>query len=149
MRARLEVRYDPETGKFWREAGCVNPTNGYRHIQFQGKQHMEHRVAWFLHYGEWPEDLIDHINGNRADNRICNLRLATAQENSRNRKRPSNNTSGHKGVSWIGHYQGWQATIKFDGKNKFLGRFPTAEEAADAYNKAALQHHGEFAKLDL
>lgn len=110
---------------------------------------MEHRLAWFLHYGEWPTCQVDHINGDRHDNRISNLRLASSSENQRNRKRPKNNTSGYKGVSWIEHYQMWQATIKFDGKNKYLGRFDTPEEASDAYNKAALRHHGEFAFIDI
>lgn len=143
-----EIIYDPATGKFWREAGC-QCASGYRQIYFDGRQHMEHRVAWFMHYGEWPKGEIDHINGLRNDNRISNLREATRSENSRNRSKPSNNTSGHKGVSWINRYQCWQATIKFEGKNKFLGRFATREEAATAYNEAALQHHGEFAKIDL
>lgn len=143
-----EIRYDPETGKFWREAGCAN-RSGYRQIWFQGRQHMEHRVAWFLYHGEWPDRQVDHINGNRGDNRISNLRLATCSENLCNRVRQKNNTSGLKGVSWIGQYQKWQATIRFGGRNKFLGRFDTKEEAANAYNEAALKHHGEFAMLDL
>lgn len=143
-----EILYDPETGKFWREAGCAS-SNGYRQIWFNGKQHMEHRVAWFLHYGDWPDRPVDHINGNRSDNRIVNLRLASNSENLRNRRKPRNNSSGHKGVSWISRYQIWQATIKFDGKNKYLGRFATREEAAEAYGKAALRYHGEFANLDL
>lgn len=140
--------YDPETGKFWREAGC-NGRLGYRQIWFRGRQEMEHRVAWFLHYGEWPKDHIDHVNGNRSDNRIVNLRLATCSENQCNRSKPQNNTSGFKGVSWIERYRVWQATIRFAGKNKFLGRFATREEASDAYNQAALKHHGNFARVDL
>lgn len=140
--------YDPETGKFWREAGCASYT-GYRYIWFQGKQCLEHRVAWFLHYGEWPEGQVDHINGIKSDNRISNLRLASPSENLQNRSKPRNNISGHKGVSWIKRYRAWQATIKFEGKNKFLGRFATREEAASAYNRAALQYHGEFARIDL
>jgi hypothetical protein len=142
------LRYDPKTGKFWRKAGCKS-ANGYRQIRFQGRQFMEHRVAWFMHYGEWPKGQIDHINGKRDDNRIVNLRLATPSENLRNRKKPCNNTSGHKGVSWIKRYGHWQATIKFDGKNKNLGNFATREAAAEAYNQAALKYHGEFANLDL
>lgn len=148
MPKNADPRYDPKTGKFWREAGCLGRL-GYRHIWFQGKQHMEHRVAWFLHYGVWPDKPVDHINGIRSDNRIVNLRLATTAENLRNRSKPKNNKSGFKGVSWIEKYQAWQATIKFDGKNKFLGRFATREDASAAYEKAALQHHGEFAKIDL
>lgn len=143
-----DLYYDPETGKFWREAGCASRT-GYRYVWFHGRQHLEHRVAWFLHYGEWPDRQVDHINGDRADNRIVNLRLATHSENQQNRRRPSNNTSGHKGVSWIKRYQKWQATIRVGRRNINLGRFDTKEAAANAYGRAALKHHGEFAMLDL
>ena len=148
MQEAAEIRYDAETGKFWREAGCQNRL-GYRQIWFDGKQHMEHRVAWFLFYGEWPNGQIDHINGNKSDNRISNLRLATSSENLCNRPRPRNNRSGRKGVSWIKRYAKWQATIRFQGRNINLGRFDCKEKAAAAYNRAALQYHGKFAMLDL
>jgi hypothetical protein len=140
--------YDPETGKFWREAGCQAET-GYRYIWFQDRQHLEHRVAWYLHYGQWPKQPVDHINGNRADNRISNLRLASPSENGRNRCRPKNNTSGFKGVSWNPKRKLWQATIKYEGSNKNLGSFATREKASLAYNRAALLFHGKFANLDL
>jgi hypothetical protein len=142
------MRYDPETGKLWREAGSSDG-RGYIYVQFQKKHHLAHRVAWFLHYGSWPDGLIDHINGNKSDNRIKNLRLANFSENQLNRNRTSSNTSGHKGVSYHKHRKRWQALISVDGKNKFLGSFNTALEAADAYNEAALKYHGEFARTDL
>ena len=143
-----ELMYDPTTGKFWREAGCAS-SSGYRQIWFEGKQHMEHRVAWYLHYGEWPTQQIDHINGVRSDNRIANLRLSTNSENMYNRKKPANNTSGHKGVSWHSGYQRWQAAIAVNGNKMNLGRFATREDAAAAYQRAALHYHGEFVNLDL
>ena len=118
-------------------------------IWFQGRQQLEHRVAWFLHYGEWPCRQIDHVNGNRSDNRIANLRLATNSENVCNRGKPKNNTSGFKGVSWNSGRRAWLATIRRKGSNKNLGYFATREAAADAYNRAALKYHGEFANLDL
>lgn len=148
MQKNDELVYDPTTGKLWRRAGCEN-ANGYRQIWFDGKQHMEHRVAWFLFYGKWPDRQVDHINGDRSDNRISNLRLATNSENLCNRRKPRNNTSGYKGVSWIKRYGAWQATIRVKGKNKNLGLFATREGAADAYRQAALRYHGEFANLDL
>jgi hypothetical protein len=148
MRKVAEIMYDPLTGKFWREAGTLGAT-GYRQIWFQGQQHMEHRVAWFLHYGEWPKDQIDHINGVRDDNRICNLREATYSENQCNRKIPKNNKSGFKGVSWNPARKAWQVTIRYGGTNKNLGYFSTRERAAEMYDKAALKHHGKFARLDL
>lgn len=147
MTKHREFLYDPETGKLWREAGCAHGS-GYRTVLFRGRRHLEHRVAWFLHYGEWPNQQIDHINGNPSDNRIVNLRLATPSENSRNRGKPPHNTTGFKGVSrQRGRYQ---ALIRIDdGKNKFLGSFTTPEEASAAYNRAALEHHGDFARVDL
>lgn len=142
-----EFRYDPETGKLWREAGTRDP-RGYFHVQFQGEQHLSHRVAWFLYYGKWPDLFVDHINGNPSDNRIVNLRLATRAENGHNRGKARNNTSGFKGVSR--HVQGhWQAIITVRGKAKFLGSFATREAASTAYQKAALAYHGEFANIDL
>lgn len=143
-----EFFYDPKTGKLWREAGCLSG-NGYRQVWFEGKQEMEHRVIWFLHYGEWPKLPIDHINGKRADNRIENMRLATPSQNGFNRRRPKNNTSGHKGVSWNSKRRAWQATIRYEGTNKNLGYFATREKASSVYHEAALQYHGEFARPDL
>lgn len=143
-----DLYYDPETGKFYREAGCQS-SSGYRQIWFQDRQQMEHRVAWFLHYGEWPKGYVDHINGDKSDNRISNLREATASENLCNRGRQRNNTSGHKGVSWHRQNRKWKATISVSGRNRYLGSFDTKEEAAQAYNRAALHFHGKFAMLDL
>ena len=150
-RLREILDYDPETGIFLRDGKIAGTLNGlkYRQMKIEGSLYLVHRLAWLFVYGDWPSRQIDHINGIKDDNRISNLRLATGSENLRNRPKPRNNTSGYKGVSWINHYQKWQATIKFDGKNKFLGRFATREEAAEVYNLAALQHHGEFARLDL
>lgn len=146
MPRNSEFLYEPETGKLWREAG-TSDSRGYRHVQFQGVRQLEHRVAWFLFYGEWPEKSIDHINGDPSDNRIINLRLASTSENGFNRGKSINNSSGFKGVSFSRGV--WQALISINGKNRYLGRFATREEAADAYGKAALQYHGEFANLDL
>lgn len=130
-------------------AQVVGIPGGYRNVHFQGRLCLEHRVIWFLYYGVWPKSEIDHINGDRGDNRITNLRLATRSENGQNRKMPANNSSGHKGVTWVRSRKMWQAAINTGHKPKFLGRFATREEAAAAYDKAALEHHGEFAKIDL
>lgn len=146
MTKHREFLYDPETGRLWREASGASH-RGYRTVQFQGQRHLVHRVAWFLYYGEWPMLPIDHTNGNPSDNRITNLRLATASENSFNRSRPSHNTSGFKGVSL--QRSRWQALIRANGQNRFLGSFDTPEEASAAYNRAALEHHGKFARVDM
>lgn len=94
-----------------------------------------------------PDNLeVDHANHNTLDNRKSNLRVVTKSENLRNRNVQSNNTSGYKGV--IFHAGRYRATIKVNRKNINLGRFDTIEEAAEAYKRAALRYHGEFACLD-
>lgn len=90
----------------------------------------------------------DHINGNGLDNRRENLRLATQQQNMWNRKPVKNSSSKYKGVSWRKSTGYWIANIKLDGKQKHLGCFWSEEDAARAYNKAAKEMHGEFAKLN-
>lgn len=96
-----------------------------------------------------PLGKVDHINGNGLDNRISNLRVATDSQNACNRRTPTHNKSGFKGVWWHKRYQHWQASISVNGKRKHLGVFDTKEDAARAYNEAAKQHHGEFACLNV
>jgi hypothetical protein len=104
-----------------------------------------HRIVYALHYGIDPgESQIDHINGNGADNRIENLRLATNQQNSRNRRIRSDNTSGHKGVSWSRSSKKWGAKTMIDRKQKHLGYFDSIEDASAAYEAAAQREFGEF-----
>lgn len=88
---------------------------------------------------------IDHINGNRLDNRKENLRVATCSQNVMNRGKQANNTRGYKGVIYDKSRGKWRAEITANKKSHYLGRFDTAEEAALAYNEAAKELHGEFA----
>lgn len=88
---------------------------------------------------------IDHINGDRLDNRTENLRVCTASQNTMNRGAQANNTSGYKGVIYDKQRQKWRAEICYGGKRRYLGRFNSAEEVALAYNEAARIHHGDFA----
>lgn len=90
----------------------------------------------------------DHINCDPLDNRRGNLRLATHAENSRNRRLRADNASGYKGAYWHKQRQRWQAQVRVDRKLKHLGYFDTAEEAARAYDAAARELHGEFARLN-
>ena len=90
---------------------------------------------------------IDHINGDRLDNRRCNLRLCTHRQNLRNRKRQDNGSSRYKGVHKSAGK--WRAMIGYDGKLYHLGYFADEEEAARAYNAAATEHFGEFARLNV
>jgi hypothetical protein len=156
-RLRSLLRYNPFTGHFyWRvsrgnssagsRAGKLH-SKGYWVLNVDGREHKAHRLAWFYTYGRWPEGMVDHINLDKADNRIfINLREATAVQNQYNRTEQSNNTSGFKGVSLIKKTGRWKAEIKIEGKSKYLGVYPTAIEAASAYNKAAADFHGQFAR---
>lgn len=94
----------------------------------------------------WPR--VDHINGNGLDNRRANLRPATHAQNQRNKGLQSNNTSGFKGVCWDAPRGRWHAKICLNGRTIFLGRFDEAEEAARAYDAAAVRYFGEFARLN-
>lgn len=90
---------------------------------------------------------IDHINGNKSDNRIGNLRLATFSENSWNAGKRSDNTSGYKGVSFDKSRGLWAAYINAYGKRKYLGRFRLIEDAYMAYEKASIDIHGDFSSI--
>jgi|SRR5690606_5995401 len=94
-----------------------------------------------------PGMQVDHINGDRLDNRRCNLRIVTNQQNSFNRQ-PQKATSQYKGVGWYKPYQKWRAKIKINGKTKHLGYFDDEKEAALAYDRAARELFGEYAKTN-
>lgn len=92
-----------------------------------------------------PEEEVDHINGNRLDNRRSNMRLATRHQNAKNAPAPRSNTSGVKGVSWDKTRGRWVARIRIGpGRRLELGRFVVFEDAVQAYNEAAHEHHGVF-----
>lgn len=88
---------------------------------------------------------VDHINHNELDNREENLRMATTGENCRNQRLQKRSKTGFKGVDWVGGYYGWRARIKLFKKQRLVGRFQSKEEAARAYDEAAIRLHGEFA----
>jgi hypothetical protein len=156
LRARLH--YNPDTGVFtWlsspsrkavtfvgKPAGCVK--NGYITIGIDRVDYPAHRLAWLYVYGEWPAERIDHINLDRADNRISNLRQCTHSQNLANTRARSTNSSGYKGVYFHTGAKRWQAKIKVNYRSKHLGFFDTKEEAADAYRKGAELYFGEFAR---
>lgn len=125
-------------------AGCLNSV-GYRHIGVDGVKLKEHHLAWVLTYGE-PATEIDHIDGDRANNRIANLRVATRSENNANARLKKNNSSGHKGVCFDASKGKFLAYIGFNRHQKWLGYFDTLEEAAAARREAAVRLHGKFAR---
>lgn len=102
-------------------------------------------MAWLYVYGEWPDFEIDHINGDAHDNRICNLRRATHQQNMANSKVRAHNASGLKGVQRHTLSRKWRARIQVSGRTIHIGLFDTKEEAHEAYMRAARFHFGEFA----
>lgn len=121
-----------------------NGNNVYVQCNVSGKRHM-HRVIMEL---EDPNLQIDHINGNGLDNRKSNLRICTKEQNAKNIRFNKRNTSGFKGVHYRKDTNNWQARIKASSKNISLGSYLTSEEAAKAYDRAALQYHGEFANTN-
>lgn len=154
---RERLHYDPETGAFiWKvkpagpvkagsPAGTIN-SKGYRVILINWKTYVAHRLAWLYVYGEWPSVQVDHINGDKADNRLANLRLATNSQNQANRGPQKRNKSGVKGVFWNRARRRWVASIRVDGKLKHIGEYRDLTEAADAYARTARAEFGEFAR---
>jgi hypothetical protein len=152
------LSYNPETGVFTRKvrtsssvkigdvAGCLSYDGIY--ISVCNKLHKAHRLVWLYVYGDWPPLGIDHINGNPSDNRICNLRLATDEQNGRNRGKNKNNITGFKGVSWHKQVGKFAAQIHHKRRKIHLGLFTTAEAAHAAYCEAAAKYHGEFSRTE-
>lgn len=149
---RERLVYSPDTGEFHfrsgryagRRAGSYSDI-GYWRIFVDGRTYYAHRLAWIYMFGEAPFE-IDHINRDRADNRICNLREATALQNIANKGVMS--AHGYKGVSISrrkNREPGWSAYIRINGRSKRLGTFDRIEDAAAAYASAAAKLYGEFA----
>lgn len=154
------LNYDPETGSLtWKIKGnnqYVYPgksvgwitDKGYLRCELNRQSYYVHDVIWFLVTGKWPKEQIDHDNGVKNDNRWDNLREATNSQNQANSKPFKKNKLGLKGVYKETYGNGFRAQIKVNGEQMYLGYFKTKEEAALAYNKAALKYFGEFAYLN-
>lgn len=168
---RQLLRYEPSTGKlYWlerdvslfdnrkgsAEKSCrtwntrfagkeafATDCHGYGSASVFGRKLLAHRVAWAVHYGAWPSQHIDHINGDRVDNRISNLRNVSQGENTRNAARRFDNTSGHNGVTWNRADRRWVAQIQHKRKMKYIGGFIELEDAVAARRaaEAALGFH--------
>jgi hypothetical protein len=141
-RLRELLSYDAETGVFvWRvhhrpkmpgdRAGGFG--HGYIQIRLDGRLYYAHRLAWLYVTGEWPDEQIDHINGDGVDNRFANLRPCSNDENQKNLGLRKTNTSGFSGVRWDKERQKWAAHIRINGKVTQLGRFNSKDEARTAY----------------
>lgn len=156
--AREIWSYDRDTGELrWNvkpskrlaagtRAGKRN-SRGYIVVKYRGAYYQAHRIIWLIVHGQTPE-MIDHVNGNPWDNRLCNLRAATPRENQRNRRRNKTSTSGIKGVRWDPRSKAWVARIRDGQRNLVLGRFKDISSAASAYAMAAKKIFGEFARTE-
>lgn len=156
-RLHAVLNYDSATGIFtWKQrtsesarcvqigsiAGGLTAYDGYRRIKIDGFQYLEHVLAWVFVHDRWPAHQIDHINTNRSDNRLANLREATKSQNAANARLFRNNTSGRKGV--YRHGDKWQAVAIKDRRRYNLGTFSTRDEAYAVYVGFASHLHGEF-----
>ncbi len=144
--------YDPDTGeikwknpsKFRRKNLVAGYTgkNGCKSIRFNGFLYLSHRIAWLLYYKKWPTYEIDHINHNKADNRICNLRDVTKSTNMENLiKAKTSSATGKLGTFFDKKLGRYRAAITTNRKSKHLGCFDTADEAYAAYIEAKRRIH--------
>jgi hypothetical protein len=126
-------------------AGTIEE-NGYIRVTIDGKPYRMHQLVFLYHNGYLTKGKeIDHIDGNRTNNRIDNLREVTRQQNSLNRKYYEN-SSGIKGVSWSKERKKWVVQITINGMNRHLGRYNTLEEAKAVIENARNEYHGDFAR---
>jgi hypothetical protein len=138
-------------GKFdnqfaYKEAGCKKRSDGYSIVAWNKSGILVHRVVWtmFNRQLEKGED-IDHINGNRADNRIENLRLCSRTENLRNAQKRKDNQSGFKNVNWNALTNSWRVKFAVDGKSKCFGLYLDKDEAVEVSKIVRRCLHGQFA----
>lgn len=138
---RRFVTYDPESGHLWRKTATgslrllnkTSPEDGYISFSVAYQSLKGHRVAWALFHGTWAEGLLDHINGDRVDNRIENLRVVSASENSQNRQRANRRRIVDLPLGVYPRGRKFESRIRIAGKNHFLGVFETVTEAAQKY----------------
>lgn len=153
-RLRKLLTYTPETGELRRRvtvspryvagslAGSVSAVSGYREVWVAGRAYYAHRLAWLHVHGHWPKGEIDHINGKRDDNRLCNLRDVGKRVNGENRwKANRNSQTGLLGVHYVAKLKKYRAEIVVAGTPKYLGCYQTAQEAHRAYLAAKRKHH--------
>ena len=132
------ITYDPETGELWKNGRvCRSETQEYKHIRVGSRVYQQHRVAWYLHTGEDPDELtVDHKDHNRHNNKWSNLRLATYSQNKANTRAAKGYQMEIDGT--------FTACIWHGTKAVRIGNFATAEEAHAAYREEAVKRYGEF-----
>lgn len=153
-RLKEVLYYNPHVGVFvWRHnsprrrrgSAAGSPVRGYIRIAIDGKVYGAHQLAWLYVNGRFPEYQIDHVDGDKSNNLISNLRDAPQSKNSLNTRRSVANTSGVKGVSFVTATGKWAGSIKKEGKFVFRGFFETLEAAEIAVRAAREEFHGEYA----
>ena len=151
FRDRKHFRSD-ESFKSWntRYANAVTfkstDGRGYLRASIKDKDYKAHLVAWALYYGKWPLCEVDHINGDKKDNSLNNLRSATSSQNKMNVHPRNGCSSQYKGVCWNVKRKKWESRIAFNGKTLHLGYFVDEIEAANRYTDASKLYHGEYAR---
>lgn len=128
------------------EAGFIR-LDGYRSIGFKRRIYATHRVIFMMHYGFFPL-MVDHIDGDKLNNKIENLRAVTALENARNSKKQKNNSSGFKGVYFDNQIKKFRSSITVLNKTIHLGNFNNIKDAANAYSIASKKYHGEYGRVN-
>lgn len=146
--------YCPNTGIFTRKKPILNfnigdisgskDGRGYLRMSIDNQRYWAHRLAWLYMTGEYPNDAIDHIDGNKSNNSFNNLRLANKSQNGCNRSKPSNNTSGIKNIRFCNQRNKWIAQVQFKGKN-YARRFNNLDDAQKHTIELRQKLHGEFA----
>jgi len=152
------LNYNPETGVLtWAifknaraqigDVAGTKDSKGYIQIRIDNRFYRAHRIIWIYVYGETPTHNIDHIDGNRSNNAISNLRLASVSQNNQNRKRNEKSSTQYKGIYLVKKSGKFVAQIKKNRVHHYLGLFDTPEEAHSAYCKKAKELFGEFARF--
>lgn len=134
--------YDLNTGELLKKGKPVGTPHslGYLKLKIKGRTYFAHRLVFFYCYGKWPIR-IDHINRNKSDNRLENLRECSYEQNNANRGLMKSNSSGFKGVHWVSSTGYWRAQVGYE----VLGHYRIKEEAAAAYDKVAIERYGDNA----
>jgi len=110
-------------------------------VRIDGRNYKAHRLAWFYAHDVWPAGDIDHINRDKADNRLCNLRVVTKAQNGQNQTLRRNNKSGCSGVSWASNIARWRVQIRASGTRYQIGTFLDLDAAVEARKKAEAALH--------